>query len=141
MCVLICILTDDNIFVKITVAKSSILEGEVLQINCAVQAQNIQNRWFQLVWLHRDRVVASIDQHGALAFQEDSGDRYTSGNLLVKKESNEKYILRINQAELNDKGIYHCEVSEMERSSTGSLVVKKKSSSSGTDIKVSPRGQ
>ncbi|KAL8190707.1 UNVERIFIED_CONTAM: hypothetical protein K2H54_059623 [Gekko kuhli] len=132
---------DDNISVKITVAKSSVLEGEVLQINCSVQAQNIQNRWFQLVWLHCDRVVASIDPHGALAFQEDNGDRYTTGNLLVKKQSNEKYILRINQAELKDKGTYRCEVSEMEKSSTGTLAVKKKRSSSSTDINVSSRGQ
>nr|XP_056714172.1 immunoglobulin superfamily member 2 [Euleptes europaea] len=131
---------DNNISVTISVDKSSVLEGEVLHINCSVQAQNIQNRWFQMVWLHRERVAASIDPHGALAFPEDNGDRYTMGNLLVRKQSNEKYILRINQAELNDKGTYRCEVSEMERSSIGSLAVKKKMSSSGTDIDVSPRG-
>ncbi|XP_077198402.1 immunoglobulin superfamily member 2 [Paroedura picta] len=130
---------DDNISVNMTVAKSSVLEGEVLQINCSVQGQNIQNRWFQLVWLHHDRVVASISQHGALAFQEDNGHRYTRGNLLVMKQSNEKYILRINQAELKDQGTYRCEVSEIERSSTGSLAVKEKKSSSGTHINVSPR--
>lgn len=141
MCFFVYILTDDNISVKVTVAQRFVLEGEVLQINCSVQAQNIQKRWFQLVWLHDDRVVARIDQHGALDFQEDNQDRYTMGNLLVRKQSNEKYILRINQAELNDKGTYHCEVSEMERTSTGSFAVKKKTSSSGIDINVSPRGQ
>uniref|UniRef100_A0ACB8FHE6 Uncharacterized protein n=1 Tax=Sphaerodactylus townsendi TaxID=933632 RepID=A0ACB8FHE6_9SAUR len=132
---------DYNISVTISVAKSTLLEGEVLQINCSVQGQKIQNRWFQMVWLHHDSVVSSIDQHGVLAFQEDYGDRYTTGNLLVRKESNEKHSLKISQVELNDEGTYRCVVSEMERSPTGFLTVKQKRSSSGIDVNVSPRGQ
>ncbi|KAJ6633890.1 hypothetical protein lerEdw1_014277 [Lerista edwardsae] len=130
---------DKNVEVKISAAESSLLEGEVLQINCFVQGQNTQHRLFHIVWLHNAMVVASIDPYGALAFPKDSEDRYRMGHLLVTKQSNEQYILRIKPVELKDKGVYSCKVSEMEKTPTGSFSATQQRSSSGISTNVKPR--
>ncbi|KAF7250880.1 Immunoglobulin superfamily member 2 [Varanus komodoensis] len=130
---------DKNVYVNISVAESSLLEGEALQINCSIQAQNAQRRQFQMVWHQHGRVVASADQYGALSFQSNSEARFSAGNLLVMKQSNDKYILRIRQVELKDEGTYHCKVSEMEETPTGSFTITEQRLSLGIDVNVKPR--
>lgn len=130
---------DKNIDVKISAAEPSLLEGEVLQINCSVQGQNTQHRFFHMVWLQDDTAVASIDLYGTLVFPTDSEDRYHMGHFLVTKQSNEKYILRIKPVELKDKGVYSCKVSEMEQNPAGSFTATEQRSSSGINIIVKPR--
>lgn len=106
-----------------------------------MQAQRTQHRWFQVVWLHDDLVVASIDQYGVLSYQKDNVDRNNQEEKLrVKKQSNNMYILQINQVELKDKGTYKCEVSEIEKTPTGSFI-KEKIASSDIHVNVKPRGQ
>lgn len=141
MCVCsFCISTDKNVDVKVSAAESALLEGEVLQINCFVQGQNTQHRLFHIVWLHHATEVASIDPYGALTFPKDLEDRYHMGHLLVTKQSNDQYILRIKPVELKDKGVYSCKVSEMEKNPTGSFTATQQRSSSGIGINVKPRG-
>ncbi|XP_060129634.1 immunoglobulin superfamily member 2 [Zootoca vivipara] len=130
---------DKNFDVDISVAKRSLLEGEALQMNCSVKARNKQNRWFQVVWRHHGMVMASLDHYGTLSFQNDNEERHTLGNLLVKKQTNDKYILRINKAELKDKGTYSCFVSEVGQTPTGSFAIAEQKSSSAIDIDVKPR--
>ncbi|KAH0624927.1 hypothetical protein JD844_032860 [Phrynosoma platyrhinos] len=130
---------DKSFFVNISVTERSLLEGESLQITCCVEGQNTQHRWFQVAWHHHGMVVASLDQYGALTFQNDNEERYRMGNLLVKKDSNSKYILRISQLELKDKGTYSCEVSEIEKTPTGSLTTTEQKFSSGINLNVTPR--
>ncbi|XP_053164887.1 immunoglobulin superfamily member 2 [Hemicordylus capensis] len=130
---------DKNIYVKISAAETSLVEGNVLQLSCTVESQNTQYRWFQLAWLHRGMVVASIDQYGALTLQNNNQDRYSMGKLQVMKPTNDKYILRINEVELSDKGPYSCEVSEIEKAPTGTFTRTQQSSSPGIDIHVKLR--
>ncbi|XP_062983672.1 immunoglobulin superfamily member 2 [Elgaria multicarinata webbii] len=130
---------DKNVYVNISVAESSLLEGEALQITCSIQAQNTRHRRFQVVWQHHGKAVASIDQYGALSFPSDNEARFSVGNLLVKKQSNDEYIFRISRVELKDKGTHRCQVSEMEKTPTGSFAITEQRSSPGIDINVKPR--
>ncbi|KAJ7320421.1 hypothetical protein JRQ81_019932 [Phrynocephalus forsythii] len=90
-------------------------------------------------WYNHGSKVATLDPYGALSFQIDYEEQFKKGNLLVKKQSNDKYILRIRQMELKDHGTYSCVVSEMEKAPTGSFTISKEVSSSAIDINVKPR--
>nr|XP_023959585.1 immunoglobulin superfamily member 2 [Chrysemys picta bellii] len=127
---------DRDFQANIAAVESSLAEGNPLQVNCCVKAQNSQNRWFQVVWLFKGVEVARIDPHGILALKEYE-ERAALGQLQVVKKSNEMYILKVYQVGLKDKGTYSCEVSEMEKTSTGFSTIQSKMSS-GIDVNVKP---
>ncbi|XP_043394362.1 immunoglobulin superfamily member 2 isoform X3 [Chelonia mydas] len=128
---------DRDFQANIAAVESSLAEGEPLQVNCSVKAQNSQNRWFQVVWLFKGVEVARIDPHGVLALKEEYEERAALGHLQVVKKSNELYILKVYQVELKDKGTYSCKVSEMEKASTGFSTTQFKTSSD-IDVNVTP---
>ncbi|CAM4456057.1 immunoglobulin superfamily member 2-like [Lepidochelys kempii] len=128
---------DRDFQANIAAVESSLAEGEPLQVNCSVKAQNSQNRWFQVVWLFKGVEVARIDPHGVLALKEEYEERAALGHLQVVKKSNELYILKVYQVELKDKGTYSCKVSEMEKASTGFSTTQFKTSSD-IDVNVMP---
>ncbi|XP_020666406.3 immunoglobulin superfamily member 2 [Pogona vitticeps] len=130
---------DKSFFVNISVTERFLLEGDVLEINCTVEAQQTQHRWFQVDWYNRGGTMVTLDPYGSLSFQKEYEERFRIGNLQVKKQSNGKYILKMRQMEVKDHGRYSCVISEMETTPTGSFTITKEVSSLAININVKPR--
>nr|XP_025041009.1 immunoglobulin superfamily member 2 [Pelodiscus sinensis] len=135
---LLTVRSQDRDFQATTAAvENSLAEGKPLRVDCSVNAQNSQNRWFQVVWLFKGVEVARIDPQGVWTLKKEYEERAVLGQLQVAKESNEMYILKVYQVGLKDKGMYSCQVSEMEKVSTGFSIIQTKMSS-GIDVIVKP---
>ncbi|NWV84213.1 IGSF2 protein, partial [Dasyornis broadbenti] len=125
-----------DLSVDITAAERFLSEGETLQLNCMVGAQESSSRHFEVIWLLDDVEVARLDPHGVLIWKEEYEERAKLGQLRVFKPSNTIYVLIIHEVGLKDKGTYHCSVLEMK--SPGDLHSIQTNLSSGIQVNVKP---
>ncbi|KAM6145877.1 immunoglobulin superfamily member 2 [Phoenicopterus ruber ruber] len=125
-----------HLSVDIAAAKSSLSEGDTLQLNCMVGAQKSSSRHFQVRWLLNGVVVARVDPHGVLIWEEEYEERAKLGQLRAFKQSNTVYILTIYEVGLKDNGTYHCSVSEVK--TPGDFHSIQTNLSSGIQVNVQP---
>ncbi|NXL42979.1 IGSF2 protein, partial [Podilymbus podiceps] len=102
-----------DLSVDIAAVKSSLSEGETLQLNCVVGAQKSSSRHFQVLWFLNSVEVARVDPHGVLIWEAEYKERAKLGQLRAFKQNNTVYILTIYEVGLKDNGMYHCSVSEV----------------------------
>ncbi|KFQ85259.1 Immunoglobulin superfamily member 2, partial [Phoenicopterus ruber ruber] len=125
-----------HLSVDIAAAKSSLSEGDTLQLNCMVGAQKSSSRHFQVRWLLNGVVVARVDPHGVLIWEEEYEERAKLGQLRAFKQSNTVYNLTIYEVGLKDNGTYHCSVSEVK--TPGDFHSIQTNLSSGIQVNVQP---
>nr|XP_033799197.1 immunoglobulin superfamily member 2 [Geotrypetes seraphini] len=115
--------------VNIDAGRSVLTIGNPFNITCSLKAQNLPARVFQVAWLLNNSEIARVDPQGvAILINNEYGIRESLGELNVARKSNEDYVLKIYHVGLSDEGIYHCEVSEMERTDMGFTAVQSKQS-------------
>uniref|UniRef100_A0A8C6NAM5 Uncharacterized protein n=1 Tax=Melopsittacus undulatus TaxID=13146 RepID=A0A8C6NAM5_MELUD len=102
-----------SISMDIAVAKSSLSEGDALQLNCMVGAEKSNNRLFQVFWLLNSMEVAKADPHWVLILEAEYEERVKMGQLQSFKQSNKVHVLTIYEVGLKDNGTYCCSVSEV----------------------------
>ncbi|XP_034779672.2 immunoglobulin superfamily member 3-like isoform X1 [Acipenser ruthenus] len=115
---------------QIVTNQGPLTEGDTLEIRCTVEAQNIPDRYFSVVWLRNNEKMASFGPTGVL----DIGDSYTTreSNRQVKvvKKSNSDYLFIAYHVSKEDSGTYQCRVTEMEKGSGENFISKTPKSSS-----------
>ncbi|XP_013805517.2 immunoglobulin superfamily member 2 [Apteryx mantelli] len=106
-----------DLHVTIAASESSLSEGDTLQLNCCVGAQNSRDRQFQVIWLLNSTEVARVDQSGVLIWKEEYEERASLGQLQAFKQIDTVYVLTVYEVGLMDKGVYSCSVSEVVKAS------------------------
>ncbi|NXA35183.1 IGSF2 protein, partial [Eudromia elegans] len=128
-----------DLHVTIASAQSSLSEGDTLQLNCCVAAQNNRDRLFQVLWLLNSSEVATVGPSGVLIWKEEYEERARQGQLQAFKQSDSVYVLIIQEVGLMDKGVYSCSVSEVEKAPGDFQSIQTKLSS-GLQVNVKPIG-
>ncbi|NWY02318.1 IGSF2 protein, partial [Nothoprocta ornata] len=128
-----------DLHVTIAAAESSLSEGDNLQLNCCVEAQNNHDRLFQVFWLLNSTEVAMVGPSGVLNWKEEYEERAKQGQLQAFKQSDSVYVLIIHEVGLLDKGMYSCSVSELEKAPGDFQSIQTKLSS-GLQVNVKPIG-
>ncbi|KFQ26442.1 Immunoglobulin superfamily member 2, partial [Mesitornis unicolor] len=126
-----------DLSVDITAAKSSLSEGDTLQLNCMVGAQKSSSRHFQVLWLLNGVEVARFDPHGVLIWEDEYEERAKLRQLQALKQSNAVYVLTIYEVGLKDNGTYQCSVSEVKTPGDSHSI--QTNLSSGIQVNVKPK--
>nr|XP_009681006.1 PREDICTED: immunoglobulin superfamily member 2 [Struthio camelus australis] len=124
---------DKNLHVTIAAAESSLSEGDTLQLNCCVRAQNSRGRQFQVIWLLNSTEVARVDPSGVLIWKKEYEERATLRQLQAFKQSDTVYVFTVYEVRLTDEGTYSCSISEVEKAPGDVRSIQTKLSS---DLKV-----
>ncbi|XP_029434838.1 immunoglobulin superfamily member 2 isoform X2 [Rhinatrema bivittatum] len=115
--------------VNMDAGKSSLVIGDPFHVTCSLKVQDLPARLFQVSWLLNNSEIAQLDPHGVPTLIKNEYElRERQGGLSVVRKSKEDYVLKIHHVGLSDEGLYHCEVSEMERTDTGFTVTQSKKS-------------
>lgn len=130
--------TGKDLSVDITAAKSSLSEGDTLQLHCMVGAQKSSSRHFQVLWLLNGVEVARVDPYGVLIWEKEYEERAKLGQLQAFKQNNTIYVLAVYDVGLKDNGTYRCSVSEVK--TTGDFHSTQTNLSSGIQVNVKPIG-
>ncbi|PKK32355.1 immunoglobulin superfamily member 2 [Columba livia] len=125
-----------DLSVDITAAKSSLSEGDTLQLHCMVGAQKSSSRHFQVLWLLNGVEVARVDPYGVLIWEKEYEERAKLGQLQAFKQNNTIYVLAVYDVGLKDNGTYRCSVSEVK--TTGDFHSTQTNLSSGIQVNVKP---
>uniref|UniRef100_A0A3B3RGR1 Immunoglobulin superfamily member 3 n=1 Tax=Paramormyrops kingsleyae TaxID=1676925 RepID=A0A3B3RGR1_9TELE len=98
------------------------MTGEPLELRCAIDAQNILERYFSVSWVFSSSPVAMVGPNAVPLLAGDYVQRETTGQLTVRKESQAVYLLRLQNLRPEDAGKYICRVTEREREITSSVL-------------------
>lgn len=127
-----------NFTTSIKINKKPLVTGDSLDVTCSIQAQNLAGRLFHMSWLLKGVEVAAMDPHGVSTLLKEYKARASLGQLQVGRRSLEEYNLLLFHVTPVDGGIYNCEVSEVERGSSGPLVVTQSKRSADISVHVPP---
>ncbi|NWJ10597.1 IGSF2 protein, partial [Crypturellus undulatus] len=120
-------------------AESSLSEGDTLQLNCSVGAQNKHGKLFQVFWLLNSTEVLTVGPSGVLIWKQEYEERARRGQLQAFKQSDSVYVLIVHEVGLMDRGVYSCSVSEVEKAPGDFQSIQTKLSS-GLQVNVKPIG-
>ncbi|XP_040423033.1 immunoglobulin superfamily member 3-like [Cygnus olor] len=104
---------DHDLHVGIVATKSTLSEGDILQLNCMLGAQRSSSRYFQVAWLLNGMEVARLGPCGLLAWKKEYEERAGLGQLRAFKQSSAVYVLAVYGVGPKDSGAYHCSASEV----------------------------
>ncbi|XP_036400622.1 immunoglobulin superfamily member 3-like [Megalops cyprinoides] len=133
-------ISDANTFsTRIEAPKWQIQEGDVFVLTCAVDAQNIVDRYFSVAWLKDNKEVARIGPTGVPSMASDYKQREGEGEVKVLKHSDRDYLLTIRLVRAEDGGQYQCRVWE-EVKTEGSFTQQQSQESSVQSLSVTVTG-
>ncbi|KAG7463641.1 hypothetical protein MATL_G00178850 [Megalops atlanticus] len=133
-------ISDVNTFSTLMEApKWQVQEGDVSVITCAVDAQNIVDRYFSVAWLKDNKEVARIGPTGVPSVASDYKQRENEGEVKVLKHSDRDYLLTIRLVRAEDGGQYQCRVWE-EVKTEGSFTQQRSQESNVENLRVTVTG-
>uniref|UniRef100_A0AAV2K2H8 Ig-like domain-containing protein n=2 Tax=Knipowitschia caucasica TaxID=637954 RepID=A0AAV2K2H8_KNICA len=106
--------------VGISVAQSSLQEGQQLSVSCSVDSSNLN--FFSVAWLRGGVEVARINPLGVLTVGPDYSSRERDGELWAARVGRRDYNLILRHVRTSDQGEFVCRAWPDEWSSTGDFV-------------------
>ncbi|XP_072557051.1 immunoglobulin superfamily member 3 isoform X2 [Paramormyrops kingsleyae] len=119
---------DRDFNIQLSTERRAYMTGEPLELRCAIDAQNILERYFSVSWVFSSSPVAMVGPNAVPLLAGDYVQRETTGQLTVRKESQAVYLLRLQNLRPEDAGKYICRVTERERTLTGDFIDRSKRS-------------
>ncbi|KAI1899723.1 hypothetical protein AGOR_G00064700 [Albula goreensis] len=126
----------DSFKTRIEVPKENLQEGETLVIQCTVEANNILDSYFSVVWQKDEKVMAEIGPTGVPVIGPNYNSRASEEELKLVKKSDRDYLLTIRPVRTEDSGSYRCRVWKQEKTS-GSFTRSQSQESSAKQVHVS----
>ncbi|XP_032062686.1 immunoglobulin superfamily member 2-like [Aythya fuligula] len=126
---------DRDLHVGITASKSTLSEGDILQLNCTLGAQRSGSRYFQVAWFLDGVEVARLGPCGLLAWKKEYEERAGLGQLRAFKQSSSVYVLVVYGVGPKDSGAYHCSASEVKAPGDVQSIQTNLSSAVTVDVK------
>lgn len=109
----------ESLVVAVSVPQSTLQEGQRLTVSCAVDAQNIKQKFFTLAWLRGGVELARVGPTGVLTVGPDYTTREREGELRAARIGYRDYSLILQPVRTSDQGEYVCRAWPEERSGTG----------------------
>lgn len=128
VCVCVCVFIDRDFNIQLSTERRAYTTGEPLELRCAIDAQNILERYFSVSWVFSSSPVAMVGPNAVPLLAGDYVQREATGQLTVRKESQAVYLLRLQNLRPEDAGKYICRVTERERTLTGDFIDRSKRS-------------
>ncbi|XP_007894046.2 immunoglobulin superfamily member 3 isoform X1 [Callorhinchus milii] len=110
---------------RIEATPASINVGASLEVVCIVEAQNTPDRHFSVTWFLKNKEIIRLGPNAVPVFHGEYFNRENLGKVKVNKKSNSEYLLKIYQVQMEDGGVYYCQVEESEQISSGAFSTKK----------------
>ncbi|XP_060732132.1 immunoglobulin superfamily member 3-like isoform X1 [Tachysurus vachellii] len=110
---------------QIQVLNGALEEGDMMEIHCRLEAQNLLGYFFSMTWLRNNMIVAQIDHSGVQTVDNTYMKREKDGELRTVKKKNTIFILTIQPVRVEDQGIYQCKAEQVEKLETGSFIERK----------------
>ncbi|XP_047670675.1 immunoglobulin superfamily member 3-like [Tachysurus fulvidraco] len=104
---------------QIQVLNGALEEGDMMEIHCRLEAQNLPGYLFSMTWLRNNMIVAQIDHNGVQTVDDAYMKREKDGELRTVKKKNTIFILTIHPVRVEDQGIYQCKAEQVEKLGTG----------------------
>ncbi|XP_017325043.1 immunoglobulin superfamily member 2 isoform X2 [Ictalurus punctatus] len=111
---------------QIRILNGDLEEGDMLEIHCSIDAQNLPEQLFSMTWLRNNMEVAQIGPSGVLSVTNTYEKRNNDGELRTVKNKDRNFVLTIQPVRAEDQGIYQCRAVQEEKTETGSFIKGKK---------------
>eukprot|EP00062_Callorhinchus_milii_P011082 gi/632956621/ref/XP_007894048.1/ PREDICTED: immunoglobulin superfamily member 3-like [Callorhinchus milii] len=112
--------------------------GDTMELKCVIDAQNVQDRYFSVLWIFNGTQIANIGRNAVPTVNGNYASRDQMGRVRFAKESDTTYLLKIYHVRLEDSGKYHCRVTESEKTVTGDFISRETTKSGKILINVQP---
>uniref|UniRef100_A0A8C6U083 Ig-like domain-containing protein n=1 Tax=Neogobius melanostomus TaxID=47308 RepID=A0A8C6U083_9GOBI len=118
-----------------------LFEGQRLTVSCAVDTQNLKEKFFSLAWLRGGVELARVGPTGVLTVGPDYSSREREGELRAARIGERDYSLILQPVRTSDQGAYVCRAWPEERSSTGDFTQGAYQDSAPHAVAISATGQ
>ncbi|XP_072116482.1 immunoglobulin superfamily member 3 [Mobula birostris] len=130
--------TDKSFSVHLENNRKVFTAGDSMELRCVIQAQNIQDRYFSVLWIYNGTQIANIGRNAVPTIHADYTVKERLGYIKFAKETDTTYLLKIYHVQLEDSGKYLCRATEQERTVTGDFIARDTNRSSKSLIIVQP---
>ncbi|XP_068428064.1 immunoglobulin superfamily member 3-like [Clinocottus analis] len=110
-----------SLVVKISAQSETLQEGQELSLNCNVDSQNLEERFFSLAWLKENVELARIGPTGILSVGPEYSGRVKEGELRAARIGDRDYRLILQPVRTEDKGEYICRAWLQDRGQDGAF--------------------
>ncbi|XP_046700621.1 immunoglobulin superfamily member 3 isoform X2 [Silurus meridionalis] len=110
---------------QIRVGNAALEEGDMIEIECIIEALNLPGHFFSMTWLKNNSEVAQIGPSGVLSVANTYAKRATEGELRTVKKGDRNFVLTIQPVRAEDQGIYQCKSVQEKKTETGSFIKEK----------------
>ncbi|KAK3568758.1 hypothetical protein QTP86_016274 [Hemibagrus guttatus] len=124
---------------QIQIQKGALEEGDMMEVQCIIDAQNHPGHFFSMSWLRNNMVVAEIDHNGVQIVDDTNIKREKDGELRTVKKSKRVFVLTIQPVSVEDQGIYQCKGEQVEELETGSFTKRKSQLSHEETVHISTK--
>lgn len=115
-------------------------EGDVMEVHCNIEAQNIPGHFFSVTWLRNNMEVAQIGPSGVLSVANTYVKRMNNGELRAMKKEDRVFVLTIQPVRAEDQGMYQCRAVQEEKTETGSFIKRKSQLSYEETVNIRAKG-
>ncbi|XP_078088787.1 immunoglobulin superfamily member 3-like [Mustelus asterias] len=130
--------TDKSFNVQLENERRVFTAGDTMELRCVIEAQNIQDRYFSVLWIFNGTPIANIGRNAVPTVKVEYTARDHLGYVRFAKETDTTYLLKIYHAQLEDSGKYHCRATEHEKTVTGEFIARHTNKSTKVLINVQP---
>ncbi|XP_078415782.1 immunoglobulin superfamily member 3 [Cetorhinus maximus] len=130
--------TDKNFNVQLENERRVFTVGDTMELRCTIEAQNIQDRYFSVLWIFNGTPIANIGRNAVPTVKVEYTTRDHLGYVRFAKETDTTYLLKIYHVLLEDSGKYHCRATEHEKTVTGEFIARDTNKSTKVLINVQP---
>ncbi|XP_020787515.2 LOW QUALITY PROTEIN: immunoglobulin superfamily member 3-like [Boleophthalmus pectinirostris] len=116
------LLDSESLAVTMSIPHSTLQEGQRLSVSCAVDSQNLKQKFFSLAWLRGGVELARVGPTGVLTVGPDYSSREREGELRAGRIGDRDYSLILQPVRTSDQGEFVCRAWPEERSSTGDFI-------------------
>ncbi|XP_068602569.1 immunoglobulin superfamily member 3 [Brachionichthys hirsutus] len=120
--------TDRDFSIQVSTERRSFTAGESLELRCAIEAQNVPERFFSVSWVFSSSPVAVVGPSAVPLLGPDYVAREAAGQMTVRKEGPNVHLLKLQHLHPEDAGKYICRVTEREKTPTGDFIDRSKRS-------------
>ncbi|XP_055086388.1 immunoglobulin superfamily member 3-like [Periophthalmus magnuspinnatus] len=116
------LLDSASLLVTVAVPQSTLQEGQRLSVSCAVESQNLKQKFFSLAWLRGGVELARVGPTGVLTVGPDYSSREREGELRAARIGDRDYSLILQPVRTSDQGEFVCRAWPEERTSIGDFI-------------------
>lgn len=125
---------------QIRLLNGALEEGDIMEIQCSIEAQNLPGHFFSMTWLKNSVEVAQIGPSGVLSVSNTYMIRSNNGEVRIVKKADRVFVLTIQPVRADDQGMYQCIAVQEEKTETGSFNKGQKQLSHEETVHIKPKG-